>query len=70
MKPSETATRASAGHDKNQLMVHPFTNPGNLRARSGNLLFMHSRCYRYQKVNEVGWPLCAPAVADVKGVKD
>jgi len=37
MKPSETATRASAGHERNQLMVHPFTSPGNLRARSGNL---------------------------------
>lgn len=38
MKLLETETRASAGHARNQSMVHPFTSPGNLRARSGNLL--------------------------------
>lgn len=37
MKPFETATRASVGHERNQFMVQPFTSPGNFRARSGNL---------------------------------
>lgn len=49
MKPSETATRASAGHDKNQLMVHPFTSPGNLRARSGNLPFVREKGKIYSR---------------------
>lgn len=46
MKPSETATRASAGQDRNQLMVHPFTNPGNFRARSGNLPKKKSKYFK------------------------
>lgn len=38
MKPLDTATRASVGQARNQLIVHPFTSPGNFRARSGNLI--------------------------------
>ena len=40
ISPALTATSASSGHGRNQSMVQQLISPGNLRARSANLVFI------------------------------